>query len=156
MDLLTNGIESIQVGIEDWKAGTPARLLSSVRNMHAGILLLYKEALRRRSPADSNEALLKAKVVPSLGQDGRVKFVGHGTRTVEVWQIEEHFERLGIGTDWGRFRRINKIRNEIEHYYATILQEAFKAVIVDTFIIVRDFVATELGEDPRDLFGQEA
>ena len=47
---LANAIESIQVGIEDWQTGTHPRLLSAVRNIHAGILLLFKEALLRQSP----------------------------------------------------------------------------------------------------------
>jgi len=50
VDLLTNAVESIQIGVEDYQAGSPPRLLSAVRNIQAGILLLYKEALRRESP----------------------------------------------------------------------------------------------------------
>ena len=92
MNLLTNGIESIQVGVQDFETGTRPRLLSSIRNIHAGILLLYKEALRRHSPPNSEEALLKARGVPVRDQDGNVTFVGHGTKTVELWQIKEHFE----------------------------------------------------------------
>jgi len=47
------------------------------------------------------------------------------------------------------------VRNEIEHYYTTVSQDALKAVIADTFIIVRDFVTTELKDDPRELLGSE-
>jgi hypothetical protein len=47
MDLLNNAVESIQVGIEDYEAGTPARLRSCVRSIHAGVLLLFKERLRQ-------------------------------------------------------------------------------------------------------------
>ncbi|PYU23337.1 MAG: hypothetical protein DMG30_11925 [Acidobacteria bacterium] len=50
MNVLTNAIESIQVGVEDYQLGTRPRLLSAVRNIHAGILLLFKEALREVSP----------------------------------------------------------------------------------------------------------
>ncbi len=57
VDLLTNAIKSIQVGIEDFKVGTRSRLPSSARNLPADILLLYKEALRRPCPPNSNEAL---------------------------------------------------------------------------------------------------
>ncbi len=55
MDLLTNAIESIRTGVEDYEEGSHGRLLASVRSIHAGILLLYKEALSRLSPAGSNE-----------------------------------------------------------------------------------------------------
>lgn len=37
-------------------------MLSAVRNIYAGILLLVKERLARQSPAGSNEALIKARV----------------------------------------------------------------------------------------------
>ena len=42
MDLLSNAIESIRAGVEDYEQGSHGRLLAAVRNIHAGILLLYK------------------------------------------------------------------------------------------------------------------
>jgi hypothetical protein len=42
MDLLNNAIGSITVGVEDSASTESARLLSAVRNIYAGILLLYK------------------------------------------------------------------------------------------------------------------
>ncbi len=87
VDLLTNAIESIQTGIEDYNDGRRPRLLSAVRNIHAGILLLYKEALRRRSPPNSNEALIKAKIEPQPDGNGGIAFVGVGKKTVDTFQI---------------------------------------------------------------------
>ncbi len=115
MALLDNAIKSIQVGVEDYQNGAEDRLLASVRNIHAGILLLYKEALLRLSPTNSNEVLIKAKIVPTLDGVGNLIFVGSGGKTVDVQQIEERFEQLKITTDWVRFKRITKIRNDIEH-----------------------------------------
>lgn len=89
MDLLTNAVQSIQLGVEDYGAGTPPRLLSAVRNIHAGILLLYKEALRRRSPEGSKDVLIKAKIVPSHDKDGQLVFLGAGKKTVDTRQIRE-------------------------------------------------------------------
>src|SRR5262245_27857245 len=103
MDLLENAVESIRLGVEDFQSGTHARLISAVRNIHAGILLLYKEALRRMSPEGSNEVLVKAKIVPSLDVDGDVLFVGTGKKTADTQQIRERFDALGIETDWKRF-----------------------------------------------------
>jgi len=71
VNLLTNAVEAIQVGVADWRGGSRARLLSAVRNIHAGILLLYKEALLRVSPSESEEVLIKARQAPvkdALGQ----------------------------------------------------------------------------------------
>jgi len=155
MDLLTNAIESIRVGIEDYERGSHDRLLAAVRSIHAGILLLYKEALRRLSPAGSAEALLKAKIAPTRNAQGNVEFVGDGTKTVDVQQIKEHFDSLGIVTDWKRFDRITKVRNEIEHYYTKTNKKALESLVSDAFIIVRNFVATELSEDPLKLLGEQ-
>jgi hypothetical protein len=156
MDLLTNAIESIQVGVEDYKTGTRPRLLSAVRNIHAGILLLYKESLRRESPDGSNEVLTMANILPSRDRDGRVIFVGVGTKTVDTKQIRERFVALNIATDWGRFERVATVRNDIEHRYPKLDQKALHGVISDSFVLVRDFIATELKDDPRELLGEEA
>lgn len=58
MPLLKNALQCIQVGIEDYESGKAERSGSSVRNIHAGLLLLLKERLRRLSPSGSNDCLL--------------------------------------------------------------------------------------------------
>lgn len=155
MDLLTNAIQSIQAGVEDYAHGSEARLLNSVRSIHAGILLLYKEALRRLSPAASNEILLKAKISPSRDTNGNVVFVGVGKKTVDVQQIKERFSELNISTDWARFDRITDVRNEIEHYYTKADKKALESVISDAFVIIRNFATSELHEDPLELLGDQ-
>jgi hypothetical protein len=154
MDLLTNAIESIQVGVEDYGVASRPRLLSAVRNIHAGILLLYKERLRRESAPASNEALLKAKVQPTKANSGTVTFVGVGKRTVDSQQIREHFESLGISTDWKRFGAISDLRNNIEHYYPNLTQDALRGLIASAFLIISRFMQDELGENARTLLGQ--
>jgi hypothetical protein len=155
MDLLTNAIESIRLGVEDYQAKTHARLLSAVRNIHAGILLLYKEALRRRSPTGTNDVLLMARTVPSVDANGNVIFKGVGRNTVDTRQISERFEGLGIGTDWKRFERIANARNDVEHRYPQLDQNALRGLIADSFLIVRNFLANELQHDPREELGEE-
>jgi len=155
MDLLTNAIESVRAGVEDYERGSHSRLLAAVRGIHAGILLLYKEALRRLSPAASDEALLKARIVPRRNAQGNVEFVGDGMKTVDVQQIKERFDSLDIATDWKRFDRITKVRNEIEHYYTKTSKKALEGLVSDAFIVVRNFITTELKEDPLKLLGDE-
>jgi hypothetical protein len=155
MDLLANAIESIRAGVEDYEDGSHGRLLAAVRSIHAGILLLYKEALRRLSPAGSNEVLVKARIAPTRNAKGNVEFVGEGKKTVEVQQIKERFEGLGIATDWTRFTRITNVRNEIEHYYTKVNKKGLESVISDAFVILRNFVSIELKEDPLKLFGDD-
>ena len=129
MELLDNAIESIQVGVEDYQSGTRSRLLSAVRNIHAGILLLYKEALRRMSPAESNDALMMARIVPSKDPNGKVVFIGEGKKTADTQQIKDRFDTLGIKTDWKRFDRINETRNEVEHLYPRLDQKGLEGLI---------------------------
>src|SRR6266404_660376 len=156
MDLLTNAIESIQVGVEDYQSGTRPRLLSAVRNIHAGVLLLFKEALRRESPPDTNDVLMMARMLPLRDARGIV-FVGDGTKTVDVGQIQERLEGIGYkyATDWKRLRRINAVRNDVEHRYPTVDQKALQGLISDSFIVIRDFIKEQLYEDPVALLGQE-
>jgi hypothetical protein len=156
MDLLTNAIDSIQVGVEDYQLGTRPRLLSAVRNIHAGILLLFKEALREVSPPDSNNALMMAVIAPSRsGTINKISFVGVGTKTANASQIEERFNSLGIKADWERFRHINRIRNEVEHLFPELDQKALRGLISDSLIVVRGFIYGELNRNPADLLGQK-
>ena len=154
MNLLTNAIEAIQVGIEDYNVGSRPRLLAAVRNVYAGLLLVYKEALRRRSPPESDEVLIKARVRLQEDPSGKVVAVGSGRKTVNVHQIRERFEALGITTDWKRFRKISLTRNDVEHYYTSINAEALQSVIANAFVILRGFIATEFHEDPKSLLGK--
>jgi len=156
MDLLTNAVESIQIGVEDYDDGSRPRLLSAVRNIHAGILLLYKEALLRRSPPDSNEALIKAKIEPWPDGSGGIIYVGVGKKTVDTQQIEYRFKRLGIFTDWKLLKSITDLRNDVEHYYfPNLCKEAIAGVVSSAFLIIRQFAVAELGENPLELLGQE-
>ena len=64
MSLFDNAIRSIQIGLQDYAYDD--RLVSSVRNIHAGILLLFKYKLIILSGEGSNAALVKQKIVPFL------------------------------------------------------------------------------------------
>ena len=78
MNLRDNAIGSIKVGVEDAQSGKHERLLSAVRNIHAEILLLSKEALRRLSPPGSNEVLLKETILLKRDAAGAISFEGAG------------------------------------------------------------------------------
>jgi len=155
MDLLSNATQSICAGVEDYQEGSHARLLTAVRNIHAGILLLYKEALRRLSPNGSNEVLVKAKISPTRDANGNVLFLGVGKKTVDVQQIKDRFAELNITADWPRFDRITDVRNDIEHYYTKADKKALESVISDAFVCIRNFMTAELKEDPLALLGDE-
>lgn len=153
MDLMKNAIESIKSGIEDYNVGTHPKLLSGVRNIHAGILLLYKEALRRLSPSISDEVLIKERIMPIRNSEGEIIFVGNGKKTIGIPQIKEYFSSLDIATDWKRFDQITALRNDIEHYYTKASKKSLESIISNAFIVVRNFIIGELKEDPLILLG---
>jgi hypothetical protein len=156
MSIVENAMSSVRLGLADFASGEDERLLSAVRNLHAGILLLYKAKLSSLSPAGSDDVLIKKKLLPTWTPDGTISFVGVGRNTVDVPEIRERFKALNIQTNWKAFDRINKTRNEVEHYFTTAHRDTFRAMISDTFIIVRDFSTQELGLDPMDELGQDA
>jgi hypothetical protein len=153
MNLLDNAIGSIKLALSEYSSGSNERLLSAVRNLNAGILLLYKQKLFLLSPPNSNLALLKSKIIPKNGEDGQIVFVGAGKKTVNVRQIQDHFQNLGITTHWKKFNKINDLRNDIEHYYTKIYPETILEILSDAFIIIRDFIKIQLNHDPMELLG---
>jgi hypothetical protein len=154
MALLDNAANSIRVGVEDYQSKDAARVLSSVRNITAGVLLLFKEKLRELSPENSDEVLLKQRVMPAVGVEGEIEFRGVGDKTVDVQQIIERFGSLKIDVDWEPVRSIVRIRNDIEHYYTGETAARLRKVIADTLMIVRDFTTQHLGITPLEFLGE--
>jgi len=152
--ILTNAVQSIQIGVEDFQSDDSRRVLSAIRNVTAGILLLFKEKLRLLSPADSDEVLIKQKIQPEFDPNGKVVFRGDGKKTVDVQQIKERFRSLDIDTDWKRFETVVSIRNNIEHYCTTESADHLKELLADSFIIIRNFVSKQLGYEPVELLGE--
>ncbi len=155
MSILKNAVDSIAIGLEDYQSTDERRIISSARNIFAGILLLFKHKLAELSPPDSDEALIKQKVLPTLNA-GEVNWVGKGPKTVDVRDIEDRFKSLGIELDWKRLEKIHKYRNNIEHYYSDLTHESIQRLISDSFLIIRDFASIHLRRDPKELLGEEA
>jgi hypothetical protein len=131
------------------------RYLSAVRNICAGILLLYKEKLKRLSPEHDKEVLIKQSIVPICDDQGNISFVGDGEKTVDVHTIEKRFKSLKINYDWSGFKELNTLRNNIEHYYTEKSSSAVREVIVKSFLIIKDFISQYLEEEPFNLLGEE-
>lgn len=64
MSLFDNAIHSIQTSLNYYWRND--RLVSSVRNLYAGILLLFKHKLSTLSTPGANAALIKKNVIPLL------------------------------------------------------------------------------------------
>ena len=155
--ILDNSIGAIELGIEDFKLSEkdPRRLQSAVRNLFAGILLLFKSKLAELSK-ENDEALLKEKVRPIV-KDGDIKWVGYGKKTVDVQLIKERFFSLGISVDWGQLEKLQQYRNNIEHYFdkENVKSDVVRTYIADSFVIITDFLKNQLDIDPLDTFKPE-
>lgn len=153
MSIVQNAIDSIQIGVEDFESDDDRRSVSAVRNIAAGILLLYKEKLCRLSPNDNKELLIKQNIRPVRNEKGEITFEGKGHKTVDVQSIKERFSSLNVKVDWKRFDDINKLRNELEHYYTSESPDTVREIIAKSFLLIRDFLTEHLQEDPQEILG---
>jgi predicted RNA-binding Zn-ribbon protein involved in translation (DUF1610 family) len=156
MSILDNAKDSIIMGLEDYSSPEPKRMISCTRNLFAGILLLFKQKLVSLSAPDTDEALIKQKVLPRVAKGGEVKWIGQGRKTVDVQQIRERFEALDISVNWERVDAINRFRNDIEHYYTQLSDGAINALLSNCFLVIRDFLWQHLGIDPKEFLGDKA
>lgn len=127
-----------------------------MRNLSAGVLLLLKEKLRQLSAPDSDEALIKQRLLPEVDAQGFLRFRGQGKKTVDVAQMKERLQSLQIAVDWKRVEAIVGIRNDIEHYCTGESTARLKELMSDTFVVVQDFIGTHLRSEPVDLLGVDA
>lgn len=156
MTILNNAITSIRLGLEDYQSGDNERAtLSCTRNIYAGILLLFKHKLSAMSPPGSENALIKTRLKPVM-QNGSISWVGDGKKTVDTHQIQTHFESLKIEVDWDKVKKIQKFRNDIEHYFPSLSASDSDVLISNAFVLIKDFIEEHLDSDPSDLLGEES
>ena len=153
MSLFANAIESIQIGVEDLLRNDDRRVLSAVRNVHAGVLLLCKEKLRRLSPDD--EILLAQRFEPQPDDKGEVSIEGVGRNTVGADDIKKRFKTFHVALDWKRFDAMADIRNHMEHSYFKGTRERARQAVADAFLVIRQLLVEALREDPLKALGPE-
>ena len=151
--ILSNAVSSIQLGIEDYESPDPRRVLSALRNLTAGILLLFKERLRELSPPGSDDVLIKQVIQPALHPDGTLYFGGSSSKTVDVQQIRQRFDSLGVKVDWKRFEAVTSARNNAEHFCVTLSAVRVKEILADAMHIMHAFIRDELRREPVELLG---
>lgn len=157
MAILKNAVESIQIGMEDFHDEDERRVLSAIRNLYSGVLLLFKYKLQQLSPEGSDEVLLKTKILPTLDETtGKITWKGKGKKTVEVFDIKERLTSLGVeNIDWNKVDTLQKIRNDIEHYYSKETFDRMKEAVANAAYIVVQFCEPYLEEKPVDILGQQ-
>lgn len=158
MSMLDNAVASIRLGVEDYQAAAQdeTRALSAIRNLTAGLLLLFKVKLQTLSPPDSKESLLKDKVRPGLDSEGNPIWVGTGNKTVDVHAIIQRLKGLGVrNVDWALLESLTKIRNDVEHYYSPHPAAALLEAMAASFHLIQQFAPHHLGMSPLQLLGAD-
>jgi hypothetical protein len=149
--LFKNAVETIQLGVEDFKSADERRDLSAIRNLHAGVLLLCKEKLRRMSP--DGQVLLAQRFKPVIGPAGVVEFVGMGKGTVGAEEIKERFKDLGIAVEWKRLEGLASIRHNLEHAFYQGSKDTLRQALSDAHFLIRDILTDVLSEEPVNILG---
>lgn len=155
MSILKNAVESIQVGVEDFSSDDERRSVSAMRNIAAGLLLLFKAKLCMLSPDHDKELLIKKDLAPAYDESGNLILRSKGKKTADVAQIRERLTNMKVDVDWKRVDKITNLRNEIEHYYVAATPDAVREVVAESFLLIRNFLQIELGQDPQTLLGDE-
>lgn len=163
--LKENALTSIRLGIEDFQrakqmkeqGGDPARALSAVRNLFAGILLLfkYKIAVSVDDPDDAPALIFTPpEVMPQADGNGGVVWnpVGKFRKTtIDVATIKKRFEGFEIDVDWQAIEKMQECRNHLEHLHPANTLGEVADFVADLFPVLRDFIQTQLNEQPADL-----
>jgi hypothetical protein len=150
---LLNAVHSIQLGIEDFKSNDPRRLLSAARNYYAGLLLLAKACLLDAAPKADPMEVIGAKFKPVLDGNGDVDFEPAGNNTVDFEEVRKRFKDFGLSWPAVPIERLQRLRNDLEHFHPREPLQAVKEAIAQSFLMVDELFkllhcdpATELGD----------
>lgn len=147
-EIFDNAIKSIVLGIEDFETGTDERMLSAARNYYAGLLLLAKECLVRAAPKASALEIIGVKFKPKPDGDGGVDHEVVGYATVDLAQLQSRFKDFGLPWPEADINKLQRFRNDIEHYHLKEPVSALGEAIASSFPMVVDFFNI-LGESPN-------
>lgn len=147
-EIFENAITSIVLGVEDFETGSDARMLSAARNYYAGLLLLAKECLIRAAPKADAMEVIGAKFKPKPDGDGGVDHAVVGYTTVDLAQLKERFKDFKLPWPDADIEKLQRFRNDLEHYHLKEPVSALGEAIASSFPMVVDFFGI-LGEDPQ-------
>lgn len=151
-DLLANAVASIQLGIEDYKSDDPRRPISAVRNFYAGVLLLGKQCLLKAAPDANPMEIIASQFVPKPDGSGGVFHDPKGYRTVDLDELKERFKHFSLTWPEGNIQRLQKLRNDFEHYHSQEPHQAIQEAIASCFPIVSGFFDI-LQTNPAEVLG---
>ena len=165
--LKQNALTSIRLGIEDFEraklpsaeSGDPARALSAVRNLFAGILLLFKYKIADSvdDPDDAQQLIFNPpEVLPQADGSGGVEWRPIGKfkkTTIDVATIKKRFEGFDIEVDWPVIDKLQECRNHLEHLHPANTMGEVADFVAALFPVLREFALAQLNEEPAELFG---
>ncbi|MFM0137833.1 zinc ribbon domain-containing protein [Caballeronia grimmiae] len=162
--LKANALASIRLGVEDFTRSQNAdacdqnRALSALRNLFAGILLLFKYRIsaEAQNPADGYALIFKAgEVVPQPDGMGNFQWqpTKFGSTTIDVSDIKKRFDAFEIKTDWKVVAALQKERNNVEHLHPQAAAGVIGKFLSDTFPLLSAFIQDELHSAPAMLLG---
>lgn len=167
--LYENAVLSIQLGIEDFQlsqrppeeGGNPARALSSVRNLFAGVMLLFKYKLASSvaKPEDAYRLIhLPAKeALPSPDGKGGIKWAPEDkyqkNKTIEVHHIKERFNTFGVHVDWEVISNLHECRKHLEHLHPRNSLGELAEFVANLFPVLTNFITNELTKSPQEVLG---
>lgn len=153
--LLQNGIDSIQLGIEDLHNAENAtkRLISSLRNITAGILLLLKAKLCQLDPSPNKNILIASSIDFKLSNN-KFQLEAKG-KTIDWKDIKNRFKNCNLPLNEDIITKIQKIideRNNIEHFYTKNGIFGIKSLYGDLLEILNYISEELLNSNTRQLF----
>jgi len=165
--LRENALTSIRLGVEDFEkcrlasgqGGDPARALSAVRNLFAGVLLLFKYKIATSVDDEEEAAKLifnPPEVMPQADGHGGIEWVPVGKfkrTTIDVATIKKRFEGFNVEVDWDVVEKLQRCRNELEHLHPENTLGEVADFVAELFPLLRDFIVNELEEQPAELLG---
>jgi len=163
--LRENALTSIRLGVEDFQRSQggenpdPTRALSAIRNLFAGVLLLfkYKIASSVADPADAAALIFNPpEVLPHPDGNGGVTWQPVGRlkyTTIDVATIKKRFDAFDIKINWDVIEELQACRNHLEHLHPAHTLGEVADFVAELFPILRDFIRDELGEEPAAILG---
>lgn len=153
--LLKNAIDSIILGVQDSRKKDPRRVVSAIRNVYAGVLLLCKQVLWNASPDGSNGSLIYKDTHLKMinGKGLMVPKSIHG-RTIDRSEIEKRFKELDLDLDWQGLRKLSQIRNDAEHLFMRDDTQSAEEALAAAMPIIVSLFNNHLKMDPSRSFGK--
>ena len=149
-ELFDNAVQSLKLGIEDYQTKDPIRILSAIRNLHSGILLLAKEVLVRRVTGIDSRDILATGYKPIPDGSGGIKYVPQSKFTINLQNISTRFRDFGITINRKSLESLVKIRNDIEHLAPQSNVDTMRRAISEA-LPVANTLFRQAKEDPKDV-----